>query len=345
MARQNVKVSILIPCYNAERWVAEAVRSALAQTYAPKEVVVYDDGSTDNSLEVIKGFGDRVRWESGPNEGGNAARNRLLALASGEWVQYLDADDFLLPSKVERQVEFLGRHPEADIVYSPFLYQFHDADGGTRRQYGPVPATHDPWVQLARWYLPQTGAPLWRRQAVLDVGGWADGQPCCQEHELYLRLLTAGKRFVYFEDAGSVYRQWSETTTCKRDKRETYRRRLEIKERMEKSLEGKGELTAERREALNQARFECARGVQSFDKSWAAQIVRRVRLSDPSFVPRGSAAPFAYRVVYRAFGFAVTEGVARWRRLLRSGVNSFINSPAHAARPHGRGAGRGAGAN
>ena len=72
-------VSILIPCFNAEKWVAQAIESALAQTWPEKEVIVVDDGSTDASLEIIRHFDGRVRWESGPNRGGNAARNRLLS--------------------------------------------------------------------------------------------------------------------------------------------------------------------------------------------------------------------------------------------------------------------------
>src|SRR5206468_2833779 len=105
-------VSILIPCYNAERWIAQAIDSALAQTWPAKEVIVIDDGSTDGSLEIIKSFGDRIRWETGPNRGGNVARNRLLELSLGEWLQYLDADDYLLDDKVGKQIEFLHGYPE-----------------------------------------------------------------------------------------------------------------------------------------------------------------------------------------------------------------------------------------
>src|ERR1700732_3161240 len=120
--RTKMFVSILIPCYNAERWVAQAIESALAQTWSEKEVIVMDDGSRDGSLEVIKSFGARIVWETGPNRGGNVARNRLLELARGEWLQYLDADDYLLPLKIERQVTFLREHPACDVVYSPVLW-------------------------------------------------------------------------------------------------------------------------------------------------------------------------------------------------------------------------------
>ncbi len=108
-------VSILIPCYNAERWIAQAIESSLAQTWPEKEVIVVDDGSTDASLDVIRRFDGRVRWETGPNRGGGAARNRLLRLARGEWLQYLDADDYLLPDKVARQVDFSREHQPSRV--------------------------------------------------------------------------------------------------------------------------------------------------------------------------------------------------------------------------------------
>ena len=73
-------VSILIPCYNAQQWVGDAIRSALAQTWPNKEVIIVDDGSTDDSLAVIRSFGSAIRFETGPNRGGNVARNRLLEL-------------------------------------------------------------------------------------------------------------------------------------------------------------------------------------------------------------------------------------------------------------------------
>ena len=103
------KVSILIPCYNSERWLAQAVESALSQTYPNKEVIVVDDGSTDTSLKIIKGFGDLIHWETQKNQGGNATRNRLLELSTGQWLQYLDADDYLLPEKIGQQIEYLAQ--------------------------------------------------------------------------------------------------------------------------------------------------------------------------------------------------------------------------------------------
>ena len=81
-AGSDPEISVVIPCYNTERWVARAIDSALAQEGVRVEVIVIDDGSTDGSLEVIRGYDGRIRWETGPNRGVSAARNRGLALAA-----------------------------------------------------------------------------------------------------------------------------------------------------------------------------------------------------------------------------------------------------------------------
>lgn len=307
------KVSILIPCYNAEQWIAQAIQSALDQTYPDKEVIIVDDGSSDRSLDIIKSFGDRICWETRPNQGGNAARQRLLELSTGEWLQYLDADDHLLPNKVKQQVQFLTQTPNADVVYSPNILEYHQGDR-IWQEVDPIPEPHDPWILLTRWFLPQTGSPLWRKQAIIDVGGWKLDQPCCQENELYLRLLMAKKKFEYFSGTGSVYRQWSESTVCKRDKSETYRQRLIIKDRAEEYLHGNGELTEPRQMAINQARFECARLIWLFDPKWANQIMNCVMSRDPKFVPFSHAAPNHYRIVYQLCGFHTAEKLAKAKR-------------------------------
>lgn len=310
-------VSILIPCYNAERWVGQAIESALEQTWPEKEVIVVDDGSTDGSLAVIRSFGDRICWETGPNRGGNRTRNHLLELARGEWLQYLDSDDYLLPEKVTQQMEFLTAHPETDVVFGPSTFEY-ESEKEARRELAPIPKPHDVWILLARWYLPQTGAPLWRKQSLLEVDGWKPDQPCCQEHELYLRLLMAGKQLTFCPHNGSVYRQWSERTVSKRDQPEVRRQRLQIEQRAEIFLQARKDLTPERRWAINQARFEMARLAWPHDRAEALDIVETIRRSDPDFEPAGAAAPARYRMVYRTLGFRAAETLASWLRPAQS---------------------------
>lgn len=314
-------VSILIPCFNAERWVAQAIESALGQTWLEKEVIVLDDGSQDGSLDVIKSFGDRIRCETGPNLGGNVARNRLLGCARGEWLQYLDADDYLLPLKIERQMAFLRDHTTCDVVYSPVLL-VNCSEGSVSQEVKAIPEPHDPWILLARWRLPQTGGPLWKREALINVKGWKPDQPCCQEHELYLRLLQAGAQFCYFGECYAAYRLSHGVTVSSRNRTEVYRQRLEIKERMEQFLRTRGELTPSRLQALNQARFEIARMLWLDNPASAARIIDTIKERQPRFVPGPPAAQHSYRCIYQALGFDVAERIAAYKRRLVSGTTT-----------------------
>ncbi len=316
------KISILIPCYNAEKWIEQTIKSALNQTYLNKEIIVVDDGSTDGSLAIIKGFSNYIFWEESPNRGGNLTRNRLLSLSNGKWLQYLDADDYLLPNKLENQANFISTVPDADLIWSPGLLEYYDGNK-FRRELGPVYQQRDPWILLARWHFPQTGRVLWRKKAILDVGGWNVKQPCCQEHELYLRLLMAGKNFVYLEDPSSVYRLWSSSTVSRKNKFATYKYRLEIIEKIEHYLELVGELNQSRKDAINQSRFDCARMIWLFNRDWANDIIATIRCKEPAFIPSGNAVPFSYRLIYSILGFNNAENIAQLKRNLSSLFNYF----------------------
>lgn len=307
-------VSVLIPSHNAALWIAQAIGSALAQT-AAVEVIVIDDGSTDGTVEIIRSFGDRIRWETGPNRGAPAARNRALELASGEWVQYLDADDYLMPHKIADQLAALQTLPETDVIYGPETVEWREG-GEVRTTVLPIDPPHDPWYLLALWRLPQTGAPLWRRAALLDIGGWREDQPCCQEHELYLRLLIAGKRFTYHSSGGAVYRRFATGTLSTKDLPRARAERMKIERRLEEHLDAKGELSDQRQWAIDQARFNMARSAWPVDRAEAQRL--HDAISSRHFRPVGLAAPRVYRLAYRLVGFERSEILAKVFRMSRT---------------------------
>jgi glycosyltransferase involved in cell wall biosynthesis len=315
----STPVSILIPAYNAERLIGETIESALSQTWPDKEVVVLDDGSTDGTLDIIRRFDGRIRWETGSNRGGNAARNRLLELSRGEWLQYLDADDYLLPEKVARQMDFARQQPDCEIIFSPVIWE--KVENGRRiRVETQFPRPHDPWILLALWHLPQTGGPLWKRSALERVGGWRVGQSCCQEHELYFRLLEAGCRVGFCPGCLAAYRDWDHGPRLSvLHSAEVDRQRVLILDRVEACLRDRGELTPARHSAVNDARHQIARKQWVKDPDFALQIASRIHESDGVFCPSvGPASPLLYLLTYRLLGFQGAQRVAAYKRMLSS---------------------------
>jgi glycosyltransferase involved in cell wall biosynthesis len=120
-------ITVIIPMYNAARYLAEAIESVLAQSYRPIEVIVVDDGSTDSSAEIAKAFGAPVRLVSQPQSGVAAARNTGVALAQGDFLAFLDADDLWLPGKLTLQIEALQKNPQVDAIFS-HIEQFHSPE-------------------------------------------------------------------------------------------------------------------------------------------------------------------------------------------------------------------------
>jgi len=168
-------VSVVMPAYNAERHIGEALESVLAQTYAPIEIVVVDDGSSDATAEAVRRFGPRVRFTAQTNAGAGAARNRGVAMASGRYIAFLDADDSWPPEKLARQVEILQQNPACDLVFGQ-VQQFYDggADLG-----GPEPGI-----------LP--GTLLARREAFDRVGPLTETLKLGEFIDWYARAREAG---------------------------------------------------------------------------------------------------------------------------------------------------------
>lgn len=307
-------VSILIPCRNAADWLRTCVQSALAQTHEPIEVIVHDDGSTDGSLETLVGFNDpRLILQRGPGEGGNVARNHLLTAATGEWVQFLDADDYLEPDKISRQLAEASDLSTADVLYSPVWIETWRDDRPVHREASPLDSSADLLTQWFTWQLPQTGGALWRRETLLRLGGWKADQPCCQEHELYLRALHAGLRFRHCPAPGAVYRIWSEQTVCRTDPILVIREKTKLIDAAITWLTTTNQLTQAHRGAAAQACFEMARTWAKTDLAAATDYAADRRAAD-LFWPTGPAAPPSYRLAFNLLGFAPAERLAQWLR-------------------------------
>jgi len=199
-------VSVIIPCFNAERYLREAIDSALAQTYPQVEVVVIDDGSSDSSARIMREYGERITCRSGPNAGACSARNDGVSISTGEFIQFLDADDVLVPDAVEQRMAAFTQG--AGMVFGD---RVHVDDVGHKLAYeSPHPDRGWDEVGFAQYVIItniHTMEPLHRRRWVCEVGGFDEALPQGQEPDFHLRLTLAGCPFAYSPGIVGGFRQ------------------------------------------------------------------------------------------------------------------------------------------
>lgn len=203
-------VSVIMPAFNAERWIGDALSSATAQSWTELEIVVVNDGSQDGTREVVAASGDsRVRVVTQEHKGAAAARNRGLLETNGELVQFLDADDALSPAKIERQVRALGAGP-VGCVASCAWARFATWPPATRPSPEPVWAIADPveWVvsSLAGGGMMQPGAWLTPRSVIAEAGPWDESLSLHDDGEFFTRVLLKSTRNVFVGDVIAFYR-------------------------------------------------------------------------------------------------------------------------------------------
>ncbi|HSL43692.1 MAG TPA: glycosyltransferase [Anaerolineales bacterium] len=178
--------SIVIPCYNQARFLGEAIESALAQTYPRLEIIVVDDGSTDDTAIVAARY-PNVHYVRQMNQGLAAARNTGLRESHGEVLAFLDADDRLLPEAVEHGVAHLLNSPGHAFVSG--RYRYIGEDGKILNEYHQEPAEPDSYAAFLRGnYIGMHATVAYRRAVIEAEGGFDPSLPACEDYDLYLRI-------------------------------------------------------------------------------------------------------------------------------------------------------------
>lgn len=203
-------VSVLIPSYNSERWIAQTLDSVLAQSYRALEIIVADDGSNDRSVEIIERYAARgVRLLTVPHAGAAAARNAAYRACTGDLIQFLDADDLLSANKIETQVQRLMCEPESVAICQWGRFE-HDPSqvrldpSGAWQDSAPADWLVETWQRgggmlfPAMWLVPRAiieRAGLWREDLSLNDDG-----------EFFTRVVLASHRVLFCGDATAYYR-------------------------------------------------------------------------------------------------------------------------------------------
>ena len=180
------KISVIIPTYNREVTLERAIKSVLAQTHRNFELIVIDDGSTDNTSLIIDRYSGKIRYFSKLHAGVSSARNFGLEKSEGTWVAFLDSDDYWLPKKLERQLEYIINHPGTMIVQTEEQWIRNGVPVNPMKKH----KKYSGWI--FRYCLPlcivSPSAVLIHQKVFNDVGVFDESFPVCEDYDLWLRI-------------------------------------------------------------------------------------------------------------------------------------------------------------
>lgn len=309
-------VSIIIPCYNAERYIGETLESALSQTECDVEIIVVDDGSTDGSRRVIEAFQPRVHLETGPNQGVSAARERGSSHANGEFILYLDADDLLAPNTLAEQARLL-QSTDVDVVYGGWR-RLELRDGRwtpTSEVLRRVTDVHpDPEIAFFTEMWAPTGAYLWRRSFLEERHpGWHPNLPVIQDARFAWDAAHAGAKFLYRDSICVLYRTNQSNSVSTRNRRAFLKDCCVNALEIETIWREEGPLTSARAKALISVWGNFTRNAYPVDQDLFRDCWRQLRTLDPSYIPSGGK---GFRALAGLVGYPLAEGITHFRRRL-----------------------------
>ncbi len=319
VASPGSPVAVVIPCFNGEATVGEAIDSALGQDHV-EEVVVIDDGSTDGSAAIAAGFGDRVRVLTGANAGVSVARNRGIDSTTAPFIQFLDADDILLPGTMASRIEAMAASG-VDVVVTDWR-DFHDQQG-RRILEMPRAAPFDDLARdaelscMTRFWAPPA-AILYRRAVVERAGRFRPDHLTLEDARFLFDVARAGARFHHAAHPGALYRVHA-TSKSRSDPRGFWLTALRKAVEVESQWRAEGRFSDFRRERLAEVYNGAVWGLF---QAAAADYRVALRTADEKGVPLTSKNRLA-RMLVRVMGLdaalKATRMYSRSRRQLSVG--------------------------
>jgi glycosyltransferase involved in cell wall biosynthesis len=207
MAKKKDKISVIIPAYNAEKYLRDAVESVLKQTVPVDEIIVVDDGSTDGTKTVAKEFKEYVTYVYQENKGVAAARNRGLHQSTGHFITFIDADDIWLKNKIELQLQLFKKTPELEMIIG-FLQRVYKE---SNEEFFKIFDGDEPGI-----FVLQLGSTLIRKEVFKKVGSFDEEMTLSEDLDWFLRSREVGINVEVHEDVVQLYRQHEKNITKNR---------------------------------------------------------------------------------------------------------------------------------
>jgi glycosyltransferase involved in cell wall biosynthesis len=211
---QRISIAAIMPVYNGRLWVEQALASVLAQTVAPDEIIVVDDGCTDDSMELVRAIAHEnpgIRIVAQVNAGQSAARNLAISMCASEWIALIDQDDIWYPNHLEVLLDAVRRHHGLPLGWAYSDFDDVDIDGRlvNRGYIGQTKVDNpkrDLLKVLAQGFIIQPSATLIRREAILEVGGFDERLSGYEDDDLFLRIFRADYDNIFIPSPTSQWR-------------------------------------------------------------------------------------------------------------------------------------------
>lgn len=223
-------VSVIIPAYNAEKYIAQALDSILDQTYSNIEIIVVNDGSTDNSLSIAKQYSsNNVKIIDQPNGGASAARNTGLRMAQGDYIQFLDADDLLSEDKIEKQVSALKSLPDdylASCAWGRFKNSPEEAKFIKQRLWKDLDSVTFLINKYNHHQMMQPGVWLTPRSVIEKAGYWDERLSLNDDGEYFSRVVLASRGIKFVDEPKVYYRSGNPSSLASSKSRQAWESQL-----------------------------------------------------------------------------------------------------------------------
>ncbi len=321
-AVNNPQVSVIVPCYNAALWLRETLTSVVTQTGITLQLIVVDDGSTDASAEIVAREFPQAELIRTANGGASRARNLGLKRACGTYLQFLDADDLLLPHKLQNQVAHLER-TGAEVVYSDWQYLAPASDGIFAPAQVVARQMQDaPEYELFKGFWEPIAAYLFTRERTSEIC-FNDTLPLLQDARFVLDCALRSKAFTYLPGVACLYRVHS--TQISRNRVLFVQDNLQNANQVRAWWEAHGGITPERRDALLQVYGNIARMSYAIDRATFWHAYRALSEWEPHYIPRE---PKQLARLARVLGYPRAESLAsQYRHIKRAALKSMGRLP------------------
>ena len=297
---KEITYSVVIPCFNCEKSIERALLSVYEQTFAPHQVICVNNNSTDATSQIIKNL--QIKFNSlilvdETKQGASPTRNKGISIVDSDYIQFLDADDLLLPKKIESQLSLVDSNEPLPLIVGSYISKNNLDDTGRL-----IKPNYDKWIGLLRGQLGYTVANLWPTKWVQQLKGFNAELKTSEEYELLFRLLKENVSIIIAESALTIKINDNAHSLTKLNQSENWERFINLRMDIIQFLDSKGILN----NSHYMAAFDAIRVGYNFNKKYSTQVYN-VLLKNKFKIHVTETSSKKYALLFKIFGFPMAD--------------------------------------